>query len=132
MGYLESNKLSGTIPAEIGNLINLEELILESNKLSGTIPAEIGNLINLSILILSSNELSGSIPEGIDNLNLGGLDLHDNKLSGIIPQGIKKFVGVIVNISKNYFTKENDIPNRWTCDDAFRIAAQLEEVQTGM
>lgn len=38
------------------------ELHLEVNNLTGTIPAEIGNLNNLSILYLSGNQLSGCLP----------------------------------------------------------------------
>ena len=45
-----NNKLS-SLPAEIGNLINLKALDLTGNKLI-SLPAEIGNLINLQILNL--------------------------------------------------------------------------------
>ena len=57
---LRSNALSGEIPAELGSLSNLTELILGSNELSGEIPAELGSLSNLRVLVLSSNDLSGN------------------------------------------------------------------------
>ena len=41
------NQLTGTIPVEIGNMINLTFLESGSNQLKGGIPSEIGNLINL-------------------------------------------------------------------------------------
>ena len=47
---LGRNQLSGTIPAELGNLTRLISLGLENNQLSGTIPAEIGNLTSLFAL----------------------------------------------------------------------------------
>ena len=56
---LVDNRLSGTIPVEIGNLTSLSELFLGFsqlsvflgfNQLSGTIPVEIGNLTSLSRL----------------------------------------------------------------------------------
>ena len=80
------NQLTGPIPAELGNLANLERLWLSSNQLSGPIPAELGNLANLKELRLSSNQLSGPIPAELGNLaNLKELRLYDNQLGGPIP-----------------------------------------------
>ncbi|MCH7670191.1 MAG: leucine-rich repeat domain-containing protein [Acidobacteria bacterium] len=56
------NQLSGSIPAELGNLTNLEFLFLGGNQLSGSIPAELGNLTNLDFLDLCGNQLSGAVP----------------------------------------------------------------------
>jgi len=44
---VEMRGVTGTIPAEIGNLTNLTWLDLSHNQLTGTIPVEIGNLTNL-------------------------------------------------------------------------------------
>ena len=52
---LSSNQLNGSIPSELGDLSNLEELWLYSNELSGPIPGELGDLSNLRLLILSLN-----------------------------------------------------------------------------
>lgn len=84
--WLNYNQLSGSIPAQLGNLSNLQELDLYHNQLSGSIPAALGNLSNLQILRLDSNQLSGSIPSALGNLsNLQILRLADNQLSGSIP-----------------------------------------------
>ena len=86
---LSRNQLSGEIPAELGNLANLEALGLSGNQLSGEIPAELGNLANLEGLGLSGNQLSGEIPPELGNLaNLEGLSLSGNQLSGEIPAGV--------------------------------------------
>ena len=45
---LTPSKLTGVIPPELGDLTNLEWLIIDSNSLSGSIPPELGNLANLS------------------------------------------------------------------------------------
>jgi Leucine-rich repeat (LRR) protein len=86
---LPRNKLTGTIPNEIGNLTHLVQFNLSNNQLSGQIPSEIEKLINLTILKLYSNQLSGNIPVGITSLvNLTELGLHFNLLTGDIPTGI--------------------------------------------
>ena len=64
---LERNQLSGKIPAELGNLSNLERLGLDGNQLSGEIPPELGNLGNLSSLFLDGNQLSGCISANLQS-----------------------------------------------------------------
>ena len=84
--WLQTNQLSGSIPPELGNLTNLRHLYLYDNQLSGNIPPELGNLTNLRCLSLWTNQLSGSIPPELGNLtNLTHLLLYDNQLSGSIP-----------------------------------------------
>ena len=63
------NGLTGSIPPEIGNLLNLNNLTLHSNLLTGAIPSAIGNLTNLTKLQLSHNQLTGSIPPELGNLD---------------------------------------------------------------
>ena len=52
----------------MGSLIRLEVLFLNSNQLSGNIPAELGNLSNLVMLWLQDNLLVGDIPSSFINL----------------------------------------------------------------
>jgi len=87
--YFISNQLSGSIPASIGNLKSLTNLQLPGNQLSGPIPSVIGKLVNLQFLFVNNNKLSGSIPSSIGNLtSLFYLSLYDNQFSGSIPASI--------------------------------------------
>ena len=84
--WLWNNQLTGTIPTELGNLSNLTSLHLENNQLEGRIPTQLGNLENLTVLNLGNNQLTGSIPTELGDLeNLIGLYLGNNKLVGMIP-----------------------------------------------
>ena len=93
--YLASNQLSGEIPSAIGNLVNLNDLYLSYNQLSGEIPSEIGNLVNLIDFYLSSNQLSGEIPESICNIypNLSYFQVTHNQLCPPYPECIEDYVG---------------------------------------
>ena len=84
---LHDNALSGSIPSELGKLINLTHLFLNDNSLSGDIPVELGNLAKLTLLFLHNNSLTGSIPVELGNLTkLTLLFLGDNFLTGPLPQ----------------------------------------------
>lgn len=83
---LANNNLTGSIPAEIGNLTALRYLGLNVNNLSGEIPPSIGNLTSLDYLYLSVNQLSGPIPAEIGNIStLRAIWLAENQLTGPIP-----------------------------------------------
>ena len=94
---LSDKKLTGEIPKELGNLSNLLALLLNKNSLTGEIPKELGNLTNLKSLQLFGNHLSGSIPRELGNLtNLKILYLYSNQLTGEIPSEL----GNLTNISE--------------------------------
>ena len=99
---LRANNLTGEIPAELGNLTNLERLGLEGNQLSGEIPTELGNLSNLEWLGLSFNQLSSEIPAALGNLSsLKQLWLVNNQLSGPIPATLGNLTNLEVLIFYN-------------------------------
>ena len=80
---LEIQSFNGEIPAELGNLPNLELLGLGDNQSRGEIPAELGNLTNLRILYLGYNQFSGEIPAEFDKL-WDYLKLNGNQLTGCV------------------------------------------------
>ncbi|VAI60417.1 unnamed protein product [Triticum turgidum subsp. durum] len=81
-----SQNLSGLLSPSIGNLTNLEIVLLQNNNINGRIPAEIGRLTKLRTLDLSSNHFSGEIPGSVSRLrDLQYLRLNNNTLSGAFP-----------------------------------------------
>ncbi|XP_041023762.1 probable LRR receptor-like serine/threonine-protein kinase RFK1 isoform X5 [Juglans microcarpa x Juglans regia] len=89
---LLGNRLSGSIPKELGNFSSLKYLSLEANQFSGTVPPELGKLVNLETLVLSSNNLSGNLPKELGGLkNLTDFRINDNNLNGTIPDFIQNW-----------------------------------------
>ena len=105
---LSFNKLTGEIPRELGNLSKLEELLLPVNQLDGGIPAELGNLSNLQTLSLSENQLTGDIPTELGNLsNLRTLGVGSNQLTGGIPTELGNLFNLqTLSLSENQLTGE--------------------------
>jgi hypothetical protein len=64
---MSHNKLSGSIPPEMGKLTNLGWLFLWNNNLQGNIPNELGQLDRLVSLYVFLNNISGV--GGNPNLN---------------------------------------------------------------
>ncbi|OMO93704.1 Leucine-rich repeat, typical subtype [Corchorus capsularis] len=84
-----SQNLSGTLSPTIGNLFNLQLVLLQNNNISGDIPPEIGTLSKLQTIDLSNNKFSGHIPSSISHLkSLQYLRLNNNSLSGEIPDSL--------------------------------------------
>ncbi|KAM1691427.1 hypothetical protein ACFX15_032506 [Malus domestica] len=84
---LSFNKgLTGSLSPRLGDLSNLNILILAGCSFSGIIPSELGKLGELTFLALNTNNFTGSIPASLGNLsNLYWLDLADNQLTGPLP-----------------------------------------------
>ena len=103
---LRGNDLTGPIPAELGNLVNLRGLGLGGNDLTGPVPAWLGNLVNLEWLYLWGNELTGPIPGELGSLvNLESLGLWGNALTGPIPGELGSLVNLgLLDLSENELT----------------------------
>ncbi|KAJ8535532.1 hypothetical protein K7X08_023252 [Anisodus acutangulus] len=61
---LRHNKLQGSIPDSMNNMIGLEFLDLSHNNISGIIPISLEKLQNLKYFNVSVNKLYGEIPSG--------------------------------------------------------------------
>lgn len=100
---LPSQSLSGTLSSGIGNLTNLQSVLLQNNAISGPIPADIGKLEKLETLDLSNNQFSGNIPSSLGDLkNLNYLRLNNNSLSGPLPDSLSGIEGLtLLDLSYN-------------------------------
>lgn len=103
---LYGSSFNGSIPHEIGNLINITDIRIFNSGLSGLLPFSIFNLTKLTYLSLYSNALTGSLPPQIGNLtNLKELKLANNQLSGIIPSELASCVALTsLELHVNNFT----------------------------
>ena len=104
---LAGNQLTGSIPAELGELKALTDLLeLSNNQLTGSIPAELGELEALMYLDLSNNQLTGSIPAELGELKaLTGLELGNNQLTGSIPAELGELKALTdLDLSNNQLT----------------------------
>ncbi|KAL8465188.1 hypothetical protein ACS0TY_034619 [Phlomoides rotata] len=91
-GYVQlvGNRLSGSIPVEIGSMMNFTMLHFGQNLFDGLLPSEIGRL-PLSVLNVTGNLFSGEIPTQIGNLKcLQNLDLSYNNFSGEFPSSLNQ------------------------------------------
>ncbi|XP_022152411.1 probable leucine-rich repeat receptor-like protein kinase At5g49770 isoform X2 [Momordica charantia] len=102
---LSSNRgLTGSISPALGNLPNLNTLILSACGFSGSIPEELGNLAELSFLALNSNNFTGTIPPTLGKLSkLYWLDLAENQLTGALPVSTSNSPGLDLLLEAKHF-----------------------------
>ncbi|THF94358.1 hypothetical protein TEA_029902 [Camellia sinensis var. sinensis] len=103
---LYNNKIFGSIPTGIGNLVKLQQIELWENQFTGNIPTDIGKLQELQILRLSNNKFSGNIPSSLGNLSLlSKLGLSGNNFYGRIPSSLGKCqILEELNLERNNFS----------------------------
>ncbi|VAH70439.1 unnamed protein product [Triticum turgidum subsp. durum] len=90
------NKITGSIPKEVGNITSLELLLVNGNQLSGSLPDEIGLLPNLNRIQIDQNNISGPIPKSFANLNkTKHFHMNNNSLSGQIPPELSRLPSLV-------------------------------------
>jgi Leucine-rich repeat (LRR) protein len=107
---LYANSLTGTIISDLGNLLSLIKIDLSENDLDWTIPSQLGNLLDIELVRLSQNFLVGRIPVELGHLqNMQVLDLSNNFLDWHIPSELANAAALYsLYITNNLLT--NSLP----------------------
>eukprot|EP00878_Enallax_costatus_P047112 GHUV01057509.1.p1 GENE.GHUV01057509.1~~GHUV01057509.1.p1 ORF type:complete len:552 (+),score=103.69 GHUV01057509.1:2259-3914(+) len=79
-----SKGLVGTLPAGLGNMPQLQTLMLDSNSLSGSLPSGLCPS-PISILNLRRNHITGDISQLLPCTELYYVDISVNKFAGVLP-----------------------------------------------
>ncbi|GJN35309.1 hypothetical protein PR202_gb24064 [Eleusine coracana subsp. coracana] len=102
---ISNNKLSGSFPANLGDMA-VVELYLGSNCLTGPIPPQPRNI---TILDISNNSFSGTLPPDLEAKELQTLIMYSNQIGGTIPRSLCKLnLLTDLDLSSNLF--EGEIP----------------------
>ncbi|KAF7126988.1 hypothetical protein RHSIM_Rhsim11G0114000 [Rhododendron simsii] len=91
---LDGNSLTGSVPSQFNNLINVNVLVMENTRLYGSLPNALFNLPQLQTVSLSNNQLNGTLDLRSSYGNqLELVDLQNNSISDI---NFTETVGTIV------------------------------------
>jgi hypothetical protein len=109
--YLNENQLTGSIPAELGQLPELKWVDLGENQLTEDIPDELWQLTNLEFIYLNSNQLTGALPAQIGQISsLYWVNLSQNQLSGAVPEEINQLTNLqILSLQSNQLSSLPEI-----------------------
>ncbi|KAI8523602.1 hypothetical protein RHMOL_Rhmol13G0087000 [Rhododendron molle] len=126
------NYFQGTIPSELGRLLNLTYLQISENNLSGVVPPSIYNISSLRHLDFTYNQFDGKIPQdiGFTFPNLLGLYLGGNQFTGHLPISLSNASGLQeFNFAENNFTGTM-LTNLGSLKDLVRLTVAGNQLET--
>jgi Leucine-rich repeat (LRR) protein len=96
MSYInmQVNKVTGGIPASIGNAPVLNYLNVQRNRLSVSLPASLGTLSSLTQILLGSNAITGVLPVAPNQTIMHVFEVYDNFLQGTIPPSYSRMAAI--------------------------------------
>ncbi|RXH84048.1 hypothetical protein DVH24_026947 [Malus domestica] len=113
---LVGNRLTGSIPKELGDITTLKSLDISFNNFSGPLPRELGSWANIERMMLRNCNLTGQLPTYLGQMTkLQTLDLSFNQLTGEIPPSFASLAKVdYIFLTGNLLT--GPVPT-WTKDN---------------
>ncbi|XP_058100943.1 probable leucine-rich repeat receptor-like serine/threonine-protein kinase At3g14840 isoform X2 [Magnolia sinica] len=107
---INRNYINGTIPTQWASM-QLQRISLGVNRISGSIPKELGSITSLTSFVIEANQLSGDLPPELGNLtNLERLDIQGTNMEGPIPSGISRLENLIRLIISDISGMESAFP----------------------
>lgn len=101
--HINSNNFCGTIPSSFRGLYLLYELDISNNQLSGSFPSSVLYLPSLKFLDIRYNNFEGRIPPALFDLKLDALFLNNNKFKCSLPQNIGNSTVSAIALANNNF-----------------------------
>mmetsp|Transcript_26969 Transcript_26969/g.56758 ORF Transcript_26969/g.56758 Transcript_26969/m.56758 type:complete len:708 (+) Transcript_26969:166-2289(+) len=112
---MKYNRISGSIPSEMGILTQMRYFEIQNNVLTGTIPTEIGNWNKLSAFLVNWNKLEGTFPITFaPNNRLGTIFVNGNRLKG---DSLVSSLSILKNLEW-LEARENDLTGTLSADIA--------------
>merc|ERR1719223_2038721 len=113
---IEDNRITGDIPTELYDLIELRSLHLSNNEFEGSLDGDrLRSIANLEEMYASNNNLNGQIPTKFSELvNLRVLDLGRNMLSSVIPEefgSLRKLKQLSLENQRGQFKIAGNLPD---------------------
>jgi hypothetical protein len=131
------DKLSGTIPTQVGLLSNLVLINLSYQRVSGRLPTELGRASKLVEIRIQGTRISGTIPTELSGLeDLAHVHLDHNLITGEVPR-FPSFPSPEDNVAMTQntfecliFSHNADETNCiWGCDHELRCCATTKLCQ---
>jgi Leucine-rich repeat (LRR) protein len=98
------------LPAELGDLLDMDHLSLIDNEISGNFPERMKSLADLDFLNVATNQMSGRLPTWITSWKqLEFLDLGDNQFTGPVPDLTGLYALMELAVDGNQLTGSIDV-----------------------
>ncbi|CAB9511088.1 Leucine Rich Repeat [Seminavis robusta] len=113
MDYSHSNFQGSSIPAQLGQMTQLEELYLNNARLAGKLPTNLQTMASLDTLELNNNQFTGTIPGQWNAMTtLETINIDQNLLSGTLPVAWHNMTNLLdISLRNNNLT--GTLPVEW-------------------